>query len=316
MRTRRRAVRALVAGVAATALLGPLAASISGSVSASASTTTSTLSAATIARLAPQPRVISSARLGFRPPKLVRPITIVVRNNMGDLKLLASHDYRIVLPRGRAWVNAKGLSIAGGHNVVVVGGLVDVRAGYLASGKVTRRAAYIRNSTGTVFVEGVRFVSSAAGSLTEGIDLSCPGAAVVLQNIALGSILAGSQSTNHADAIQSWAGPARLFIDGFTATTRYQGFFLLPQQHSSSAVSATGWDFRRVFLRGIASGYLLWRDNGSYPIRTSQVYVVGSPKQSSGMWPNRALWRFVKVGVPARMFATTAGSRYLSPGYA
>jgi hypothetical protein len=307
--------RCAVLAVAAAALILPAVVGVSGPVAASASTATTSLPVA-IARLSPQPLAIRSARLGFRPPTLVRPITIAVRDNMGDLKLDVGRDYRIVLPRGRAWVNSKGLSIAGGHNVIVVGGLVDVRDGYLASGKATRRAAYIRNSTGTVFVEGVRFVSSTAGSLTEGVDLSCPSAAVVLQNVALGSILAGSQSTNHADAIQSWAGPARLFIDGFTATTRYQGFFLLPQQHSSSAVSSTGWDFRRVFLRGIASGYLLWRDNGSYPIRTSEVYVVGSPKQSSGMWPNRTLWRFVKVGVPARMFATTAGSRYVSPGYA
>ena len=234
---------------------------------------------------------------------------------MGRIQLSTARDYRIVLPRTRAFINGQGLSIYGGHNVVVIGGLVDVQNGYSSTGKTVRRAAYIRNVTGTFFAEGLRFMTSTARSLTEGIDLDCPGATVRLQNIYMASILRGSQSTNHADVVQSWAGPRQLGIDGLTATTSYQGFFLLPQQHSSAAVSRAGWDLRRIFLKGLSSAYLLWREGTNYPIRASEVYVSGSTRQHGGMWPSQSQWRFVKIGTPPHLFGTTAGLNYRSPGY-
>jgi hypothetical protein len=255
---------------------------------------------------------ISSPKLARKPPRLVSPITLYPRAGIGEIKLRDGRDYRIVLPRKKAWVNAEGLWITGGRNVVVRGGTVDVRGGVVKSGKLAKRGAYFRDTTGTVFVEGVRFISSTTKTLTEGINVSLPGATLVLQNIRFGSLLTGSQSGNHADALQVWAGPRNLYVDGFVAVSQYQGMFLLPQQHNSASVGT--YDLRRVYLRGHSAAYLLWRD-GSFPTRTSQVWVSGSTRQSSGMWPNRSAWPYVKVGVPPTAFAKYAGYGYTSPGY-
>lgn len=260
------------------------------------------------------PVSITSAKLPRRPPALTNPITIRVKDQMGDLRLSRSRDYRIILPTTRSWKNAKGLSIDGGRNVVVVGGTVDVRYGYRSwSGELTKRAAYIRNSTGTVHIEGVRFMSSTTQKLTEGIDVSLPGASLRLFNIRISSPLVGSQSGNHADALQTWAGPRYLFIDGFTATTNYQGMFLTPGQHSSASV--TSYDLRRVWLRGLSSGYLLWRDGGSWTVRTSEVYVSGFSSRLTGVWPSVSSWPYVKRTKPTRTFAGSSGYAYRTPGY-
>jgi hypothetical protein len=259
------------------------------------------------------PVTITSAKLPRRPPTLTRPITIKVTDEMGEIKLKTSRDYKIVLPAGRAWKNSRGLFITGGHNVVVMGGTVDVRGGWKdGSGKVVKRAAYFRDSTGIVHVEGVRFVSSTTQRLTEGIDISLPGAYVRLFNLRISSLLTGSQSTNHADVIQAWSGPRSLLVDGLTASTQYQGMFLTPQQHSSASVGL--YDLRRVWIDGRGAAYLLWR-TGSFPVRTSEVHITGSTRQSSGLWPNRTSWPFVKTTRPTHAFGSSAGFGYPSPGY-
>ena len=295
----------------AAALAGAVALLAAGLVAGPASTTLPSADAASSVSLTPV--TITSPKLPRRPPSLTNPVTIRVTDEMGELKLSRSRDYRIVLPTNRAWKNARGLFITGGHNVVVLGGTVDVRGGWKdGSGKVVKRAAYFRDSTGIVHVEGLRFLSSTTQRLTEGIDISLPGAYLRLFNVRISSLLTGSQSTNHADVIQAWAGPRSLLVDGLTAATQYQGMFLTPQQHSSASVGL--YDLRRVWIDGRNASYLLWR-NGSFPVRTSEVHVTGSTRQSSGLWPHRSSWPYVKVSRPSHMFGGTAGLGYSSPGY-
>jgi hypothetical protein len=305
------------AAAAAAAALGASLLAAPADAATTASTTTASRTAtavptATTPSYVLAPVRITSTKLARKPPALYKPITLYPRAGVGEIKLRAGRDYRIVLPRTKAWANAEGLWITGGRNVVVRGGTVDVRGGVMKNGKLQKRAAYFRDTTGTVFVEGVKFMSSTTKRLTEGINVSLPGATLVLQNIRISSLLAGSQSTNHADAIQAWGGPQHLLVDGFVATTQYQGLFLTPNQHESAAVGT--YDLRRVYIRGVNAAYLLWRV-GSFPTRTSQVYISGSTRQNSGMWPNRSAWPYVKVGAPPVMYAKYAGYGYRTPGY-
>jgi hypothetical protein len=259
------------------------------------------------------PVSITSAKLPRKPPTLTNPIVIKVKDQIGEIKLSTSRDYRIVLPTTRAWKNNRGLWITGGRNVVVIGGTVDVGYGWRdGSGKVVKRAAYFRDSTGIVHIEGVRFMSSSTQKLTEGINISLPGASLRLFNVWMSSLLTGSQDTNHADVVQAWGGPKYLFVDGLTAATQYQGLFLLPQQHSSASVST--YDLRRIWVDGRNAAYLLWR-TGDFPVRTSEVYVTGSTRQSSGLWPSRSAWPYVKTTRPSHKFGSTGGYAYRSPGY-
>lgn len=288
---------------------------------APAPTTSSPAPAPTTSSPAPAPTtsspapVTSESALRFRPPALVNPVTMAFPEGGATVKLDVTKDYILTLPANRPLVNTKGLTITGGRNVVIIGGVVDVRDGDATTG--ARRGAYLSKATpnGTTFIEGVRFISSTQGSLTEGIDLASPTARVVLQNVAIDGVLSGSYATNHADMIQAWAGPAVLDIDGFSATTSYQGFFLLPNQHDASLVK--DWSLNRMSLTGTDSAYMLWRDNNTagYTIRTSDVYVSGSHIANGGLWPNASYWPGVNVGKAPAAYAATAGLDYVSPGY-
>ena len=74
-------------------------------------------------------------------------------------------------------------------------------------------------------------------------------------------------------------------IDGLTAFTDYQGFFLLPNQHfalDKGGFLPTKWDFRRINLVGTElSAYLLWcPDNHGFPIEVSDVWVKPASKKN------------------------------------
>jgi hypothetical protein len=64
---------------------------------------------------------IAANRLTWAPPALVRPRTIVVNNGNANLRLDPRRDYIIKLS-ARPLAVAGGLSISGGHNVVLKGG--------------------------------------------------------------------------------------------------------------------------------------------------------------------------------------------------
>ena len=263
----------------------------------------------------------TSGPLAWKPPVLTSPTTITPTDEQGKLTLTAGRDYVIALPTTKAWKNGRGLWVEGGRNVVIIGGLVDVSSGYAcstvgagcpASLRVTR-AAYFLGQTGTVHLEGVRFTSS-SGSLSEGINISAALAKVQIQNVAISTPLVGSKDANHADALQSWNGPTTLLVDGFTATTGYQGMFLNPHDTSSAAVVTEGWQLRNVEIVGTAAAkYILWRVKPPQAIATTNVYTSGG----LGNWNGATDWPGVKHGVRAPApIATNAGLSYLSPGYA
>lgn len=263
----------------------------------------------------------SIGALAWKPPTLTSPTTITPTDEQGKITLAAGRDYIIKLPTDRPWKNARGLWVEGGRNVVIIGGQVDVGAGYFSGGTgpgvqangYVRRAAYFLSQTGTIHIEGVRFIA-ASGALSEGINISAALARVQVQNVRLDSPLLGTKDANHADALQCWNGPTWLGVDGFTATTGYQGMFLNPHDTSTSSPVVDGWELRNVEIIGTtAAKYILWRVKPPATIRTTNVYTSGG----LGNWNGSTDWPGVKHGTRAPVtYAPTAGVGYVSPGYA
>lgn len=222
------------------------------------------------------PPVAVSARLPWPAPKLNDPTTITLTaETPSSLVLDPRRDYILQLPTGHALNVPYGFSVWGGHNVVMIGGTLNIRR---ASGVMN-----LTDQTGTVHIEGVRFTGP---KLMEGFDLSEPkGATVELENLYLGTVH-GSESTNHADLIQTWAGPRRLLVDGFVGSTDYQGFFLLPNQLYRGPAPKQ-FDLRNVYIQD-RGGYALWlQSKPRVPLRLSNVYVSPNPTKPE---PDQWLW--------------------------
>ena len=219
--------------------------------------------------------------LSWAPPKLEKPETIQLKDRSSyGLKLKKDRDYVIKLPKGKPFIGE--LNVFGGRNVVIIGGEIRIPGGdedpeYAEGNKKSKRAVYIQGSTGTVHIEGIHITGK---GLHEGFNIAErePGCIVQLQNIRV-ELLHGSYSKNHADIIQSWAGPAELRIDGLTGLTEYQGFFLLPNQHfplDKGGFLPKKWDFRNINILGDLekSAYMLWvPDNHGFPVEIDNVWV-------------------------------------------
>ena len=272
----------------------------------------------------------TGGKLTWAPPTLVNPISMAYPEGAAPLKLDSSRDYILKLPSNRALNNRYGLTINGGHNVVIIGGAVNVGTGVPSLGIVARRGAYFKDQTGTLFVEGVRFQSPSSAYLMEGIDLSqSKGATVVIQNVVV-EHLVGSQSTNHADGLQTWAGPKRLLIDRLSIDTGYQGMFLLPNQHLGGSAPAQ-WDFRHIYLHGQSSAkYLMWKPSAAFNWKISNIYLLhdsgrarslmlypsGDPLFASVAMLSSAATATARVADDPRQYGSAAGSTYHSGGYA
>ncbi|MGN6868904.1 MAG: hypothetical protein ACTHMY_10945 [Solirubrobacteraceae bacterium] len=246
---------------------------------------------------APQP-----ARLTWPVPALHDPQVIELTPGHTKLVLNLRRDYVLKLPRGHALTAPQGLSVWGGHNVVMVGGTIRVPD---KSG-----AAQLQAQTGTIHIEGVRF---SGPRLMEGIDLNEPrGATVELENVYIDKVH-GSYTTNHADLIQSWAGPRRLLVDGLMGSTGYQGFFLLPNQLDKGPAPQL-FDLRNVYINDSAGAYALWlQTKPRVPLHTSGVYVTPNAKRTwRGWWlwpkPGDATWNQVQAagGSPTAIQARIA----------
>jgi hypothetical protein len=236
-------------------------------------------------------------------PRLRDPVTVVADAAHRDLRLDPSRDYVVSVDPGGGGIPG-GLSISGGHDVVVDGGHIEVPD---AAGGLT-----LKGQTGVMWVHDLRI---SGPELMEGIDLDQrqPDATVVLRNVLVDAVH-GSEAANHADLLQTWAGPARLLIDGFTGTTDYQGLFLIPNQRF------TGPEPRFFDLRHVAvddrGGYALWRGTGStWPLYLQEVHVrpnPAKPGRDQWLWPKPstgdASWAAVDASAPTESFVRPAGA--------
>ena len=259
-------------------------------------------------------------RLSWAPPTLTDPITITVSADNRDLRLQPDRDYRIVLPTSPLTLTG-GLTIAGGHNVVLIGGEIVVPSASDAPEPRQRRGLLLHGQYGTVHVEGLRI---SGDDLSEGIDLDeLDSTTVQLENIAVGTVH-GTRSGNHADVVQSWAGPSRLRIDGLTGSTTYQGLFLLPNQFLD--VAPTSFDLRRIVLTSDTNnpegkaGYLLWTADSAPWMHASDITLVdprhdlASFLRPVDVWAPSVTVQASAKGAPLPQ--GTPGAGYATPGYA
>jgi len=257
-----------------------------------------------------------SPKLTWAPPTLTNPITLAVTPGHASLTLEPGLDYTVTLPRTPVDLPG-GVSISGGHNVVIIGGVIQVPAKGEAPAPKQRRGLYLKGQTGTVHVEGVRMT----GDLSEGFNLDQrEGAVIQIENVQV-DLVHGSHDGHHADVIQTWAGPRVLRVDGLRAATRYQGFFLLPNQWWKQAGPPEAFVFRRTVLTMMpGSAYAVWlpeRNPSWLDFSGITVRLDGRAATGKLSWPNSSLGlKVAAAGTAADLPAGMPGGSYTSPGYA
>ncbi|KGM14074.1 hypothetical protein [Cellulomonas bogoriensis] len=269
------------------------------------------------------PTPTDQTELTWAPPQLENPEIIDVSANRRWMRLDDNRDYVLRMPPHQLR-GARGISVVGGRNVVLIGGTILIPGGTPDDG-ISNRALYFKDQTGVLHVEGLHLTGTGMG---EGIQLDQrKGAIVQLQNIRVETVR-GSQDGHHADIIQTWAGPRVLRVDRLSGSTDYQGLFLLPNQFGTQAEPEV-MDLRRMDIRGTwRSAYLMWRDRRSWPLEVQDVWLTPRalhispslylwPKGTTG--PGTEAWSDIELGTPpGGQFVPpgTAGLGYVSPGYA
>ncbi|WP_445148137.1 hypothetical protein [Baekduia sp. Peel2402] len=281
----------------------------------------------------PTTPVDTRPKLRWAAPALASPTTIHVPQGDQTLALDTTKDYIIKLG---LTAHVGQVVISGGRNVEMIGGTIALPA---LSTKAT--ALSIKNSTGTVHVEGVQF-DGTSGREMDAIQIQAPLATVQVENVRADGIL-GTYDTNHSDVIQPWGGVARLRVDRLTADSNYQGIFTRPDQGAIGSVSLQNVDmsFNNSAAITASGGYLLWMTTGCDMAPTTLTDVYITPRSgktlSSAVWPtttdagcpaklvsNKATWPTLPVTgavtsgpAPGGSFVPTGtvGSGYTSPGY-
>ena len=264
----------------------------------------------TIANHAASPTPPNQPRLRWAPPVLVNPTTIALNGGYTKLRLDPTKDYILRMP---AHPKRGGTHISGGHNVVLIGGHVQLPARQQADdGQIiacdaqkncgdgacsTRadpptswsyhtycRAFYIEQSTGTVHIEGV--LIDGTQTKQDAFAISAPAATVQIQNVRVEGLY-GDEATWHADVIQPWGGVKELRVDRLTAETAFQGLQLAPDPRGNPNVGTI-----RVSRTNIA-GRGNWKIMASYGcsfarrLAFSEFYVQPGPGRSlaTTIWP-------------------------------
>ena len=269
----------------------------------------------------PTPSVVAETadRLSWAPPKLTSPTRLTVTATSNKVELRPDRDYIVTLPSSPLVLEG-GLRIEGGRNVVLLGGEIVVPPRSEAPDSKQRTGLLLKNQTGTIHIEGLRISGE---DLAEGINLDqAERSTVVLQNIHVDTVH-GSRDGHHADVLQTWAGPARLRVDGLTGSTEYQGLFLLPQQFVDTPPES--FDLRRIVITGEAGGanggaaYLLWTDDTAPWLTARDVTLVDGRSDLDGMLRPTSVWEgAVELRTSAdgaALPAGTPGTSYVSPGY-
>jgi hypothetical protein len=250
-------------------------------VCASTGCGTSTTDAATRVPSRPGP-------LRWAPPALTDPIEITLADGYTETSLDPARDYVVRLPQH---VKRGGITLAGGHDVVLVGGHVTVPAG-APPGRENdklRRGLYIKGATGTVHVEGVLFDAD-PGIEWDAIDINAPAAAVQLEDIRVDGVR-GSFGGFHGDVVQPWGGVRSLRIDRLSASSNYQGLMIPIDKGPIGAAHVSHVDLHGLASSAPGTAHLLWLTSGSrtcdsYPVGLGNVWV----QPPAGVLVRRSVW--------------------------
>jgi hypothetical protein len=218
-------------------------------------------------------------------PALISPVTRTLTPASPTATLADGTDYIIKIAAGAVFT--KPITIQGGHNVVLESAVITYAAPADAEPGWLVRGLYLKSQTGVMWVNNLQI----RGPLAEGIDLDqrAPGATVVLRNIAI-DLVSGTYDTNHADLLQTWAGPSKLVVDGLTGSSNYQGMFLVPDDLWADGTLPEFFALRHITMDVSTGYYALWSNaNGAYPIAVNDVKVKYNPAR-----PSRSSWLMPK----------------------
>ena len=219
--------------------------------------------------------------------------------------LSAVNDYRIHLPSTP--LNG-GLQINGGHNVIVVGGQINLSVPCSDSSSACHGINIEKLTSGEVFIEGVWIhnpQSPITQSTGDGIDIADPASSpsdIVLQNVRVDGISGCSGGPDHADVFQPYSVPgARVHIDHLTGTSNCQGMTLDPDLAWESfgelaaeyVIKNANIDVLGNPYLGTDNRYAWWLTGGidgclSGPIVLSNVYAEepDGTLQMDSVWPD------------------------------
>lgn len=298
---------------------------------------------------------VPSVPLQWAPPALRHPQVVHVKNGLDPdhVDLDTSQDYILKLPTGGLHGS---LEIDGGHNVVLIGGSITVpsTANQTDNGSDdTDQGIYVRASTGVVHIEGV-YITGDPNTQFDGVDVNAPLATVQLENIRVDNVW-GSDTTEHADVVQTWGGVRDLRIDHLTADGDYQGLTIDPDLGPVGSVEIENVDLTLVprpaalAAQTVGGGYMIWLTKGAHTCnapgavtfqkvfvddhdtgRVAPSHTIWPPSTGSGLscagtlsgshetWPRLPVTGSVSLTTPpdgAFVPAGIAGDSYVSPGY-
>lgn len=218
-------------------------------------------------------------------PVLVNPVTQTINPTWTSMTLDVTRDYVIKVKPGA--VLSKPVTLVGGRNVVIESQVLRYAAPVGAAADWKVRGLLLKGATGTTWVRDLQI----RGPLAEGIDLDqrAPRSTVVLRDIAIDKV-SGSYAGNHADLLQTWAGPDRLVVDGLTGSSDYQGMFLRPTDAWADGPMPSFFSLRNISMDLSTGYYALWSDGyGAFPIAVRNVSVRPNPAR-----PGRDAWLWPK----------------------
>jgi hypothetical protein len=262
---------------------------------------------------APPRTVVAGSSLTWRPPACGDPThacaTYVVSNtgHHQDLRLDNARDWIVKLP-GVPVVG--GLDIDGGHNVIIIGGEIDLATPCTSDSSPCHGINISLGSdpTGEVYIEGVliRNPDPTHSHYTgDGIDLNAGALGnLTLQDLRIEGVDgcdSGAYPGAHADVFQPYAaGGAVMHIDHLTGSTDYQGM----QVSYDIGSPANSADYRNVNIdvlpnthggcAGNSDRYAWWLTGGggvhpdcwSFPTTLINTYAM----EPSGSLANNAVW--------------------------
>jgi hypothetical protein len=160
-------------------------------------------------------------------------------------------------------------ALEGGRNIIVPGGHIVMSRGET---DLERRALYIKDATGTVRIEDL-FIEGTDNAEFDAIAISAPEAVVELINIRVEDVH-GTFAGFHGDIVQPFGGVRKLYVNGLTGYSSYQGFYLY--QTSGAIGSVELWNVNLGYNPNPDDNttFLLWLEGcSSYPITLRNVYI-------------------------------------------
>ncbi len=227
----------------------------------------------------------------------------ITENSQGHqfLDLDTSKDWIVKLPSNRP--QRGGIDINGGHNVIIIGGEIDLTTPCTTDNNVCHGINISRNqnATGEVYIEGV-LIKNPDGTHSQytgdGIDVNTDARPnITLQNIRVEGIDGCGYNGNpaHADVFQPYgAKNTDINVDHFTGTSDFQGMQIDPD--TSTPHSGTYKNVNITILSNSHSGctgsaqYGWWLANAckTYPMTLSNDYEQ-EPNKSlayNAVWPD------------------------------